>query len=71
MMKVRMLQCFNGDTLHLIISSPYAGSWQYVADLCPNVGQEVTKPDDKAEGDAKPEEHGIGSSEKKEAEPST
>ncbi|KAK5776421.1 hypothetical protein F383_01113 [Gossypium arboreum] len=34
-------------------------------------GQEVTKPDDKAEGDAKPEEHGIGSSEKKEAEPST
>ncbi|KAG8475339.1 hypothetical protein CXB51_032157 [Gossypium anomalum] len=34
-------------------------------------GQEVTKPDDKAEGDAKPDEHGIGSSEKKEAEPST
>ncbi|KAK8570226.1 hypothetical protein V6N13_002921 [Hibiscus sabdariffa] len=34
-------------------------------------GQEVTKPADKAEGDAKPEEHGVGTSEKKEAEAST
>ncbi|XP_039036776.1 uncharacterized protein Os08g0359500-like isoform X3 [Hibiscus syriacus] len=34
-------------------------------------GQEATKQADKAEGDAKPDEHGAGTSEKKEAEAST